>query len=200
MNRKKLFDAIRELFGPLKQSQVDTLDEAIDEALQLEVPPANVLTTSRKGIELIHRFEGCARLRKDGLIEAYPDPGTGGKPWTIGWGSTTDERGEPIEPGTVWTKARADARFVQHLREFEKEVRAAIGNAPTTQNQFDAMVSLAYNIGSSAFRSSTLLKRHKAGEYGAAREQFKRWNRAGGRVMRGLTRRRQAEAKLYGAP
>ncbi len=148
------------------------------------------LTTSRKGIDLIHSFEG---LR----LDAYPDPGTGGAPWTIGWGATTDLQGKPIKPGTKWTREQADERFAVHLAKFEADVNRILNGASTTQGQFDSLVSFAYNLGPSALEGSTLMRLHKAGKFEEAAEQFKRWNRAAGRVMAGLTRRRLAEAKLY---
>ena len=143
---------------------------------------------SQRGIKFIHQFEGC-------VLTAYPDPGTGGAPWTIGWGSTTDEEGKPIKPGTVWTQERADARFAQHLIQFESEVSTAIGKNPTTQSQFDALVSFHYNTG--AIARATLTQKHNNGDYIGASKEFLRWNRAGGRVMNGLTRRRRAEADMY---
>lgn len=154
------------------------------------------LRVSQAGIDLIHRFEGYAKKLPDGRAQAYPDPATGGAPWTIGWGSTTDENGMPIKPGTVWTRERADARFRLHLAEFEAAVRKMVGDN-ATQNQFDALVSFAYNLGAESLRRSTLLRLHNEGDYAGAAAEFVRWNRAAGKVMAGLTRRREAEAKLY---
>jgi GH24 family phage-related lysozyme (muramidase) len=193
--REPIFAAIRAATDgnpfnvPGRIEQLHTLLDGWGVRRAVAVPEA--MRTSQAGIDLIHSFEG---LR----LKAYPDPGTGGSPWTIGWGSTTDEQGRPIEPGTVWTRERADARFRQHLAQFEQAVRNALGDAPVTQNQFDAMVSLAYNIGIPAFQRSTLVRKHRAGDYAGAQAEFARWNRAGGRVMTGLTRRREAEARMYG--
>ena len=145
----------------------------------------------KAGIALIQCFEGCARIRPDGHVEAYPDPGTGGAPWTIGWGST----GQDIGPGTVWTQAECDARFERDLSRYADQVDAAIGDAPTTQAQFDALVSFHYNTG--AIARATLTQRHRSGDFAAAAREFSRWNRAGGRVMPGLVRRRTEEAALY---
>ncbi|MFN3991270.1 MAG: lysozyme [Erythrobacter sp.] len=144
------------------------------------------------------QFEGFARLLPDGRVEAYPDPGTGGEPWTIGWGSTGIDpfNGGRIRRGTIWTREQADMRFREHLAEFERAVNSGI-KVPTTQNQFDAMVSLTYNIGAQALRRSTLLSHHNARRFNDAANEFLRWNRAGGRVMAGLTRRREAERRLY---
>jgi lysozyme len=149
------------------------------------------------GIALIKRFEGCARLRSDGLVEAYPDPGTGGEPWTIGWGATARDHvsGGRIGPGTVWTQAQCDARLAQDLVRYAADVSAALGTAPTTQSQFDALVSFHYNTG--AIARATLTRRHIAGDHHSAAREFARWNRAGGRVMKGLVRRRAAEAAMY---
>lgn len=200
---KALFDTVRRLLRrPLTQADVD----AINASMQPDAPskpeqPFTPTQTSAKGIALIHSFEGFAKLLPDGRVQAYPDPGTGGAPWTIGFGSTTDEQGKPIKPGTIWTRQKAERRFVQHLGQFEREVIAALGSAvhATSQAQFDAMVSFTYNVGPANLRSSTLLRKHKAGDYAGAAAEFARWNRAAGRVMAGLTRRRAAEAGLYGS-
>lgn len=189
--RKAVYDAIRAGMGPLTQSDVTIMESALDR-IGYPNEASGARKTSKRGIDLIHSFENCK-------LKAYPDPGTGGKPWTIGWGSTTDEHGRPIEPGTVWTQERADARFALDLAKFEKAVSDALDGSPTTQNQFDALVSFTYNLGEGNLRSSTLLKRHKAGDYAGAKAQFALWNKAAGRVMSGLTRRRAAEAELYGS-
>ena len=148
------------------------------------------------GIKLIQSFEGCAKKRSDGSYDAYPDPATGGDPWTIGWGST----GPDIKRGVVWTQKQCDDRFVSHAGEFAAKVEKALGGAATTQHQFDAMVSLAYNIGMGNFSASTLLRKHRAGDHAGAAAQFAVWNKANKKVMAGLTRRRAAEAALYGTP
>ena len=147
------------------------------------------------GIGLIKRFEGCARLRRDGLVEAYPDPGTGGAPWTIGWGATRDGLHGFVTPETVWTQAQCDERLVDDLARYAADVTRAIGDAPTSQAQFDALVSFHYNTG--AIARATLTKKHRAGDFAGAATEFARWNRAGGRVLKGLVRRRAEEAKLY---
>ncbi len=145
---------------------------------------------------LIQEFEGCAKKQADGTYAAYPDPGSGGDPWTIGWGST----GPDIKPGVVWTQQQCDDRLASSVTQFAAGVSNAIGAATTTQNQFDAMVSFAYNVGVANLASSTLLKLHKAGDFAGAQAQFARWNKASGQVLPGLTRRRAAEAALYGTP
>lgn len=141
-------------------------------------------------LNLIKQFEGCK-------LTAYADPGTGGKPWTIGWGSTTDEAGKPIDPGTKWTQDRADKRLAAHIMEFGRGVDELLGDAPVTPSQKGALVSFAYNLGLGNLASSTLLKKHKAADYGAAAGQFGLWNKAAGKVLNGLTRRREAEARTY---
>ena len=151
------------------------------------------MNIGQDGIKLIQSFEGCARKRPDGSYDAYPDPATGNDPWTIGWGST----GPDIKRGTVWTQQQCDDRFATHVADFAAKVSAAIGGAATTQHQFDAMVSLAYNIGMGNFAASTLLRKHKAGDHAGAAAQFAVWNKANKKVMPGLTKRRAAEAALY---
>ncbi len=193
MDRKPIFDAIRRLLRrALRQREVDAIDAALDAGASgstaTTAPPRAI---SADGIALIKRFEGCERRIPGGLVEAYPDPGTGGAPWTIGWGAT----GREIGPGTVWTQAQADARLERDLARYAAEVASAIRGAATTQPQFDALVSFHYNTG--AIARATLVRKHLAGDHAGASAEFARWNRAGGRIMRGLARRRAAEAALY---
>lgn len=196
--RKPVFDAVRAaapagLFNDA--GNVLALDNLLD---AFGVPHGGAMTPGAKGKALVRKWEGC-RLR------AYPDPGTGGKPWTIGWGAITDEKGAPISPGTVWTQERADARLDQTLDAFAADLRQLLGNAPTTQDQFDAMLSFAYNVGTDidqdtiaeGLGDSTLLKKHLAGDYAGAAAEFAKWNKANGQVMDGLTARRADEARLY---
>lgn len=144
------------------------------------------MKTSANGIAVMHFFESCK-------LTAYPDPGSAdGKPWTIGWGST----GPDIKKGTVWTQAQADVRFIDDLMKFEQGV-AAVVSVPVSQGQFDALVSFSYNLGLGSLRSSTLLKLLNGLDYTGARDQFARWNKNDGQVMKGLTRRRAAEAALF---
>ena len=226
-SRKSIFDTVRTILGRgFRQSEVEAIDAAFDTGLETRVdgpdsylPPdsvQSVQSTENKprisvpkvlkrgvnrhaigadGIALIKHFEGCARLRRDGLVEAYPDPGTGGAPWTIGWGATRDGLHGFVEPNTVWTQEQCNQRLVDDLELYCADVTRAIGTAPTTQGQFDAMVSFHYNTG--AIDRATLTKRHKAGDHAGAAAEFKRWNKASGRVLKGLVRRRAAEAKLY---
>lgn len=160
----------------------DSLGLAVDEP---ELKPSG-LQPSPACLKLIQAFEGCRLI-------AYPDPGTGGDPWTIGWGTT----GPDVKRGVVWTQEQADGRFAAHVAEFAAKVRRLLGSAATSQNQFDAMVSFAYNVGVGNLSSSTLLRKHKAGNFAGAAAEFARWNKAAGKVLPGLTRRRAAEAAMY---
>lgn len=188
---KALFDAVRQIKGaPLTQADVDAVNAALAPD-DVEAPPASrgVLTPSPAGVKLMHDFEGCR-------LQAYADPGSDdGHPWTIGWGST----GPGIAKGVVWTQQQADDRFAADLAKFAAKVRDVLGGAKTTGPQFDAMVSLAYNIGVGAFSKSTVLRKHRAGDYPGAQAAFAMWNKNDGAVMAGLTRRRAAEAARYGA-
>jgi lysozyme len=144
------------------------------------------MKTNAAGIELIKRNEGCR-------LAAYLDSvGV----WTIGYGDT----GPHVVGDCTISQDEAEQRLVSRLeREFEPGVLRAIGDAQTTANQFAAMVSLAYNIGVGAFAGSTVARQHQAGNHAAAAEAFGLWNKAGGKVLAGLTRRRAEEAKLYAA-
>lgn len=142
-------------------------------------------TINKAGFDLIRQFEGLS-------LKAYPDPGTGGKPWTIGYGHT----GSDVKPGLLITRERADDLLQADLGRFERGVSDL---APiTTENQFAALVSFAFNCGLGNLEESTLLRMHRDGHYGAAQKQFGRWTRAAGKVLNGLVKRRAAEAALYG--
>ncbi len=193
--RQAAFDAVRAISRPgLFNDPGNIL--ALDNLLDAFGAP-RMTTTQQLGPDgeaLIKKWEGYKKDLGDGRVQAYPDPATGGAPWTIGWGST----GPDIKKGTIWTKAQAQQRFTAHIEEeAAPAVRKGIGSTPTTQRQFDAMVSLAYNIGVTAFLQSTLLKKHVAGDYAAAAAQFGVWNKAAGKVMQGLVNRRAEEAALY---
>lgn len=196
---KRLFDTVRTIAGRgLTQAEVDAINAALYN--EIVVTAGRGRKVGEAGEALIKAFEGCR-------LKAYPDPGTGGKPWTIGWGSTTDEHGAPIKPGTVWTQERADARLRLELEHFATGVNLLLGDAPTTQNQFDALVSFAFNVGldidddtkAEGLGDSTLLRKHLAGDYAGAKAEFGKWVNAAGKRLAGLVRRREAEAKLYGS-
>lgn len=204
MNRKPIFDAVRKMLGRgFTAPEVKALDAAFELAeatiaatADPDEPPAPAPASGRTigaaGLKLIHSFESCEKDRPDGTFEAYPDPGSrDGHPWTIGWGST----GPDVKPGTIWTQAQCDARFATDIQRYSNDVARAIGDTPTTQAQFDALVSFHYNTG--AIATSTLTKKHRAGDYAGAAAEFARWVKNDGKVMRGLVRRREAEAALY---
>lgn len=191
MNRKPIFDAVRVLLGrSFSQSEVRDLDVAIDRAGD-EAPPA-ATGLGPRGRALIRKWEGCAKRRADGRFEAYPDPGSAdGEPWTIGWGST----GPDIGKGLVWTQEECDRRFDTEVERYAVEVAAAIGAAPTTQAQFDALVSFHYNTG--AIRRATLTKLHRESRHAEAAREFGKWIHNDGRAFAGLRKRREEEAALY---
>lgn len=137
---------------------------------------------SQSGLKILKHYEGCR-------LEAYQDiVGT----WTIGYGDT-----ENVQPGLVITQAEAEERLRRRLaRDFELSVRQCLTRV-ATQYQFDAMVCLTYNIGAVAFANSTLVRLFNAGDIQLAADQFPRWDKAGGKSVKGLRRRRAAERALY---
>lgn len=142
---------------------------------------------SERGLAIIREFEGFSS-------EAYPDPASGGDPWTIGYGHTKD-----VQPGDTCTLAQAE----QWLREDAAEAEDAVDRYVTvdlTQGQRDALVSFVFNLGSDNFRQSTLRRKLNAGDAAGAAQEFKRWNKGAGKVMAGLVRRRGAEAALFAGP
>jgi len=195
---KLLFDTVRQIKGSaLTQADVDAINRAL--AGDVVTAATTGLKCSPKGVALIHSFEQCK-------LTSYPDPGSrNGLPVTCGWGTTRDEGGGPIPLGAVWTQQKADRLFARDLAAFEIGVNQLLRGKPCTQSQFDALVSFAYNVGldidadniAEGLGDSTLLRKHLAGDYEGAAVAFAAWNKNDGKVLRGLVRRRAAEAALY---
>ena len=147
------------------------------------------------GIKLLHTFEGCK-------LSAYLCPAAVPLPkdkqfWTIGWGNTFYEDGSAVKQGDVITQDRADELFLNVVNTFATGVRQLILQ-PISDNKFSALVSFAYNVGLANLKKSTLLRMVNSNPSDPTiRDQFMRWNKAGGKVLAGLTRRRSAEADLY---
>ena len=106
------------------------------------------------------------------------------------------KNGVKVKKGDKCTLEQAKSYFAHDLKSFEKTVNDSV-KVPLSQNQFDALVSLTYNIGSTAFKNSTLLKKLNAKDFTGAADQFLRWNKGGGKVLKGLVRRREAERALF---
>ena len=143
-------------------------------------------TINKIGLKLIAKFEGC-------YLQAYLCPAN---VWTIGIGTTIYPNGVKVKKGDKCTLEQAHEYLAHDMIEFEKTVNDSV-KVPLSQNQFDALVSLAYNIGSGAFKNSTLLKKLNAKDYAGAADQFLVWNKGGGKVLKGLVRRRDAERALF---
>ena len=142
---------------------------------------------------LIKPFEGLARLLPNGTVTSYPDPGTKGHPWTIGWGAT----GPDIQPGTIWTMQQCEDALSHHIDYFYAGICKL---SPTFQKasprRIAAVTSWVYNCGLGNYRVSTFKKRVDAGDWDGAATECVKWNKAAGRILPGLTRRRAAEAAL----
>ena len=144
------------------------------------------MKTSKAGIDLIKRWEGVK-------LTAYKDPvGI----WTIGYGHTSAAGPPKVEQGMTITGREAEEILARDLFKYEQGVISAITARPT-QPQFDAMVSLCYNIGPGAFARSSLVRRFNAGNIAEAADAFLMWNKAGGRVLKGLDNRRKDERALF---
>lgn len=140
-----------------------------------------VMQISKAGLDLIKQFEGL-------YLKAYRCPA--GVP-TIGYGHTAG-----VAMGQTITEQHADEYLRRAVRMFERAVERVV-KVPLTQGQFDALVSFAFNLGAGALQSSTLLRLLNSGDYAGAADQFGRWTKAGGRVLPGLVRRREAERRLF---
>jgi lysozyme len=154
------------------------------------------MKTSPIGLALIKSFETCK-------LKAYPDPKTGGAPWTVGWGATGDD----IGPGMVWTQAQADRRLSLDIALRDAVIDKTV-TVPLTQGQHDAMVSIVYNVGIGSSekdgiivlrngKPSTLLRKLNAGDYDGAADQFLLWISPGSNVENGLKRRRTQERCMF---
>lgn len=183
MDPKPFFDEARKLAGgKLSQDQVNDLNKVVDKLN----PPKADKDLSDGGLLLIQGFEG---LR----LKAYDD-GVG--VWTIGFGTIKYPNGVKVKKGDVCTKEQASEYMRHDLATFIKAVNKLV-KVPVNQNQFDALVSLIYNIGETNFSNSTLLKKLNAGDYAGAANQFPAWNKAKGKVLQGLVNRRAAEREYF---
>lgn len=178
---KAIFDEFRKLAGgKLTQAQVDKINALINDI------QAKGMKVDAAGVQLISDFE-------DLRLTAYDD-GVG--VLTIGWGTTVYPSGKKVNKGDKITLEQAKQYKAHDLARFEKAVNDAV-KVPLNQNQFNALVSLAYNIGVSAFTNSTLVKRLNEGNYKAAADQFLVWVNAGGKRMQGLVNRRNKEREVF---
>ncbi|MDM2816943.1 lysozyme [Citrobacter sp. Cpo102] len=145
-----------------------------------------MMQTSDKGIALIKEFEGCK-------LTAYQDSvGV----WTIGYGWTQPVDGTPIRAGMTIKQETAERLLKTGLVSYESDVSRLV-KVGMTQGQFDALVSFTYNLGARSLSTSTLLRKLNAADYAGAADEFLRWNKAGGKVLNGLTRRRETERALF---
>lgn len=145
---------------------------------------------NKAGADLIKSFEGCK-------LTAYR---CSANKETIGYGNTFYEDGSPVKLGDTITQERAESLFIMISDSFAAKVKPLITSA-VTENQFGALVSFAYNCGIANLKSSTLLRKVNANPNDPTiAAEFAKWNKAGGKVLAGLTRRRKAEADLYFKP
>lgn len=188
---KHIFDFLRKISGgKLTQKQVDAADKLIatayDDLNDVLGIATDEMHISPSGIDLICNFEGKR-------LTAYDD-GVG--VWTIGFGTTVYPNGIKVMKGDTCTEAQAKTYMAHDLKKFEATVNKAV-TVQLNQNQFDALVSLAYNIGTNAFSKSTLVKKLNANDIRGAADQLDVWVNAGGKRMQGLVNRRAKEKALF---
>jgi len=142
------------------------------------------------GLNIIKESEG---FRAD----AYPDPATGGEPITIGYGSTASAIDKPVKMGDKITEKQAEEYLAYAInKKFMPDLKKSV-KIPLTQGMIDACLSFIYNVGGGNFGSSTLVKKLNEKNYSGAADEFLRWNKAAGKVMPGLTKRRNREKELF---
>ena len=189
---KQIFDYLRKISGgTLTQKQVDAANQVILKASAATVVDMlglaiDQMVVSLFGVDIICGFEGKR-------LAAYDD-GVG--VWTIGFGTTVYPNGIKVKKGDTCTEAQAKAYMAHDLKKFESAVNNTV-KVPLNQNQFDALVSLAYNIGTNAFSKSTLVKKLNANDIRGAADQFDVWVNAGGKRMQGLVNRRAKEKEVF---
>jgi len=145
------------------------------------------MEVNKAGRDLIKQFEGCK-------LKAYKCPAG---LWTISWGLTFYPDGTKVKEGDVITQQQAEDYFNAVVDDFAKQVDVLV-KSNVTANNFSAIVSFAYNVGIGNLKKSTLLKKVNANPKDATiPAEFRKWVRANGEVLKGLVRRRDAEAKLY---
>ena len=150
------------------------------------------LHLSDAGAHLIQHFEGCLEKQNDGKYRAYKCPAG---VLTIGWGHT-NHHGKKFDAATRWTMEDCHTAFLEDMEGFERAVRKLV-KVPLAQYQFDSLVSFTYNCGEGNLAKSTLLKKVNASDFKGAAAEFKKWNKANGKVLPGLTRRRDSESLLF---
>lgn len=187
---KDIFDKLREMSsGKLSQKQVDAVNKLLtldENSVREMLAVSGDKKMKTKNLNIIKEFEG---LR----LSAYDD-GVG--VFTVGYGTTRYPNGVRVKRGDKITLEQAEQYLRHDLSNFEDTVNSLV-EVPLTQNQFDALTSLVYNIGSGAFSKSTLLKKLNAKDYKGAADQFLVWNKAGGRTLQGLVNRRTKEKQLF---
>jgi lysozyme len=162
----------------------EEFEESHDEETHYDV---SKMRTSNKMIDMIKKFEGFEE-------QAYKDAvGV----WTIGYGTTEAAMGRPINPGDTISEEDASLYLEMHVNEtYEPQVKRYV-TSKCTQGEFDAIVSFVYNLGIGSLKKSTLLRKFNANDHKGAANEFKRWTKAGGKVLAGLVKRRNKEATHF---
>ena len=186
---QKILDYLRKIFT-IKSRPNDATDSfiatATDNGDELVGIAIDEMSLSLEGVNKICNFEGLK-------FSAYDD---GNGVWTIGYGTTRYPNGKRVSEGDRCTLEQAKTYMRHDLKIFEHAINSSV-TVPLKQNQFDALVSLTYNIGVRAFKNSTLLKKLNLGDYQEAANQFDVWVNAGGKRLQGLVNRRAMEKKLF---
>ena len=144
---------------------------------------------NKASIDLIKRWEGCK-------LKSYKCPAG---VWTVGYGLTSRAGFIEVGPDTTITQAEADWYLEQVIEKFLAEIKPAI-TADINENELGAFTSLAYNIGPTGFRKSSALRHFNAGDKDRVPKSMRMWNKAGGKVVKGLVNRREAEVDLFLSP
>jgi len=161
-------------------------DVVLNKKPQTAINTAHITPTiSFDDTECIRKFEGFS-------LKSYPDPVTKADPWTIAWGLT----GSWVKPGLVIDQETAVTRFMERITCTHEQIIHLL-SVNINKNQHIAILSLTWNIGIGNFKSSTLLKKINSNNITAAADEFLKWNKAGGKIIPGLTKRRTEERKLF---
>ncbi|HFT8008540.1 TPA: lysozyme [Burkholderia cenocepacia] len=197
-----LFGALARLFGVNPAPVVSVPDASAPDLLKSEGSSTENFRDSTEtstcaisqtgGSDWLSLCRPLTETSESCRLTAYPDPASGGAPWTIGWGAT----GAGITQGTVWTQEQADSRLTLDLNARADIVDRYV-KVLLTPAKKAALVDFVFNVGEGNFASSTLLKKLSAGDYQGAADEFPKWNLASGKVMPGLVTRRARERDLF---
>ncbi len=178
-------------------SNIPTGNCTFDPSTKTFISDSNSWSISQNGIAIIQDFEKFAKVVSTNTVTPYPDPVTGGEPLTVGYGTTSVAINQPITLGELISRSTAESYLETSINNTYLPALQQYINVPLTQNMIDACLSFIYNCGEGNFAKSTLRRKINSQQWCAAGNAFLAWNKSGGNVVSGLTKRRSRERALF---